>query len=69
MGEKKEKKEKPTNCAECNKALQRKSYYYRNGKYYCNMRCFKVAWEKIKKEKKEAEEKAKQEAEPQEAKA
>lgn len=43
--EKKEKKviEKPTNCMKCNKRLQRKAWYYRNGGYYCSKRCWKLA--------------------------
>ena len=36
------KKEKPTNCEECNKALSKKSWYYRNGNYYCNKKCWKA---------------------------
>lgn len=63
MAEKKEKKPKPTNCADCNKALKEKTWYYRNGKYYCNKRCAKTGWGKIQQEKKEAKAKAKQEAE------
>ena len=30
------------NCAQCNKPIKKKGGYYRNGKYYCNKRCFKV---------------------------
>ena len=30
------------NCAKCNKSIKRKMGYYRNGKYYCNKRCFKL---------------------------
>ena len=41
---------KPTNCMKCNKRLQRKTCYYRNGGYYCSKRCWKLA---------EAEKKAK----------
>ena len=35
--------EKPSTCAKCGKSLNKKSWYYRNGKYYCNKRCWKAA--------------------------
>lgn len=35
------KKEKPTNCAKCNKPIRKKQHYYRNGKFYCTKRCWK----------------------------
>ncbi len=35
------KKEKPSNCASCNKSIRKKQYYYRNGKYYCTKTCWK----------------------------
>lgn len=41
--------QKPTNCMKCNKRLQRKSWYYRNGGYYCSKRCWKLAEEAAKK--------------------
>lgn len=47
------KKEKPSNCASCNKSIKKKRYYYRSGKYYCTKRCWKTA---LKKEEKKAEE-------------
>lgn len=34
-------KERPSNCAGCNKSIKRKRWYYRNGKYYCAKRCWK----------------------------
>lgn len=40
--EKKPVTEKPTNCSKCNKRLKRKSWYYRNGNYYCTKRCWKL---------------------------
>jgi len=43
---------KPDNCMNCNKQLQRKSWYYRNQGYYCSKRCWKQAVAK-KKEKPE----------------
>ena len=48
------KKEKPVNCAVCNKSIKKKRYYYRNGKYYCTKRCWKTT---VKKEDKESAEK------------
>ena len=29
-------------CAQCSKRLNRKRWYYRNGKYYCTQRCFET---------------------------
>ncbi len=29
------------NCAGCNKPMKKIWKYYRNGKYYCNQKCFK----------------------------
>jgi hypothetical protein len=34
------KKEKPANCAACNKSIRKKRWYYRNGKYFCTKRCW-----------------------------
>ncbi|MFA5060471.1 MAG: hypothetical protein WC676_07590 [Candidatus Omnitrophota bacterium] len=31
------------NCTGCNKPMKKVKRYYRNGKYYCNKRCFKNA--------------------------
>jgi len=46
--EKKEepKKEKPANCANCNKSIKNKRWYYRDGKYYCTKRCWKLTLKK-----------------------
>lgn len=41
--EAKKKKERPANCAVCNKAFKHKHWYYKNGKYFCTKRC----WEKL----------------------
>lgn len=41
------------NCASCNKPMKKAKKYYRNGKYYCNIKCFKAAG----KPKEEAEKK------------
>jgi hypothetical protein len=46
------KKEKPANCAGCNKSIKKKRWYYRDGKYYCTKRCWVTASKK-KEEKKE----------------
>jgi formylmethanofuran dehydrogenase subunit E len=47
------KKETPANCADCNKSIKQKRWYYRDGKYYCTKRCWS---NKIKKESKAAAE-------------
>ena len=31
------------NCAGCNKPMRKAKRYYRNGKYYCNKKCWKTA--------------------------
>ena len=41
-------KERPANCASCNKSLKTKRWYYRNGKYYCSKRCWQTASKKEK---------------------
>lgn len=38
---------KPSNCTQCNKPLKRGNWYYRNGKFYCNKRCWKKTTEKV----------------------
>ena len=38
----KKKKSQPTNCAQSNKRIRRKDWYYRNGKYFANKQCFKL---------------------------
>jgi hypothetical protein len=38
----KTKKVKPTNCAQSNKRIRRKDWYFRNGKYFANKQCFKL---------------------------
>jgi len=35
--------EKQTNCLGCNKPLKKTTRYYRNGKYYCDKKCWKKA--------------------------
>ena len=46
----KKKKLRPTNCAQSNKRIRRKDWYYRNGKYFANKQCYHlfVAQEKEK---------------------
>ena len=48
-------------CSSCSKRLTRKSWYYRNGKYYCKRRCWDTEQAKAAKEaaKGEAEQAAK----------
>lgn len=38
----KKKKSRPTNCAQSNKRIRRKDWYYRNGKYFANKKAFKL---------------------------
>ena len=38
----KKKKTRPTNCAQSNKRIRRKDWYYRDGKYFANKQCFKL---------------------------
>lgn len=40
------RKERPSNCAVCNKSIKKKRYYYRNGKHFCTQRCFKTTVKK-----------------------
>ena len=46
--------EKQTNCLGCNKPLKKIKRYYRNGKLYCNKKCWLKA---TKNKEKPAEEK------------
>ena len=36
------KESRPTNCAQSNKRIRRKDWYYRDGKYFANKQCFKL---------------------------
>ena len=38
----KKKKSRPTNCAQSNKRIRRKDWYYRNGKFFANKKAFKL---------------------------
>jgi len=45
---------KPSNCAVCNKSIKKTRHYYRNGKYFCNQRCFKTTVKKAGQEAKDS---------------
>ena len=51
------KKLRPTNCAQSNKRIRRKDWYYREGKYFANKQCHKLyaAAQAAEKEKKAKE--------------
>ena len=38
----KKKKLRPTNCAQSNKRIRRKDWYYRDGKYFANKQCYRL---------------------------
>ena len=42
-------------CASCGKRLNRKQWYYRNGKYFCKKRCWVTESEKAQQEAGKAE--------------
>ena len=44
---------RPATCASCGKRLNRKQWYYRNGKYFCKKRCWVTESEKAASEAKE----------------
>jgi hypothetical protein len=46
--------EKRKNCQNCNKSMQRVSWYYRNNGYFCNKSCFQSFAKKQQKEKEAA---------------
>ena len=54
----KKKKLRPTNCAQSNKRIRRKDWYYRGGKYFANKQCYHLfvtqEQEKAQKEKEKA---------------
>ena len=45
---------RPATCASCGKRLNRKQWYYRNGKYFCKKRCWVTESEKAATEKEKA---------------
>ena len=50
--ETKPKAEKQTNCLACNKLIKKLKHYYRDGKFYCSKRCWRVFMDKAKTEEK-----------------
>ena len=63
---------RPAVYASCGKRLSRKSWFYRNGKFFCKRRCWeteqaKAASDKAKAEKAEKEKKSEAAAPPAEA--
>lgn len=54
----KKKKLRPTNCAQSNKRIRRKDWYYRNGKYFANKQCSKLFVEQEAAKAKKAQEAA-----------
>ncbi|MEI8344841.1 MAG: hypothetical protein WCG06_02080 [Candidatus Omnitrophota bacterium] len=54
---------RPTNCAQSNKRIRRKDWFYRNGQYFASKKCFKLFVADQAKKKAEADEKAKKAAE------
>lgn len=48
------KRVKPSTCTDCGKPIKKKRWYYRNGKFYCNKRCWSVTEKKIKASDKES---------------
>ena len=57
-------------CTSCGKRLNRKQWYYRNGKYFCKKRCWVKESEKVAKESAEKAAAAKEkDAKEKEAKA
>lgn len=49
---------KAAQCTSCGKRLNRKSWYYRNNKYFCKQRCWDTEAAKMAKDKAEKAEKA-----------
>ena len=49
-------------CSSCGKRLNRKQWYYRNGKYFCKRRCWVTEQEKAATESAKAKEAANAEA-------
>lgn len=50
--EEKPKVEKQTNCPACNKLIKKLKRYYRDGKFYCSKKCWRVSITKSKEEAK-----------------
>ena len=49
---------KAATCTSCGKRLNRKSWFYRNGKYFCKRRCWDTEVDKMAKESQEKAAKA-----------
>ena len=61
---------RPATCASCGTRLSQKSWYYRNGKYFCKRRCWETEKAKVEEERAKAGAKATEATEqPAEAKA
>ena len=54
---------RPATCTSCGKRLTRKSWYYRNGKYFCKKRCWVTESEKAAQEASQHKEAARAKAE------
>ena len=55
----KKKKSRPTNCAQSNKRIRRKDWYYRDGKYFANKQCHRLfVAQELEKAEKEKEKQA-----------
>ena len=52
----KKKKSRPTNCLQSNKRIRRKDWYYRDGKYFANKKCYKLYTAQEAEKTKKAEE-------------
>ena len=59
--------DRPATCTSCGKRLNRKSWYYRNGKYFCKPRCWMTEREKLEKDAAKQKEAAVKEAATKEA--
>lgn len=46
---------RPATCASCGKRLNRKQWYYRNGKHFCKKRCWVTETEKAAQERAKTE--------------
>ena len=53
---------RPAACASCGKRLTYKHWYYRNGKHFCNRRCWGTESEKQAKERQVKEQESAKEA-------
>ena len=54
---------RPAACASCSKRLNYKQWYYRNGKHFCNRRCWMTEHDKAAQEQTKESSKAPQPAE------